>query len=159
PNRAPKQPPLDIGSPPYTVTFICTYAPDEPYLEVFKTAGELSELVNIYVTGKIPEHVKQMDLPENIKLLGFLSEEDYWEQLYRSHIIIDLARMPDSLVCGAYEALALEIPMILSVIEACMKTFYSARLSDNANGSIRDSVLHRLSNYAGTLLECKKNRI
>lgn len=150
PNREPRRTSLDIGSPPYTVTFICTYAPDEPYLEVFKAVGELPELVNLYVTGKIPEYIKQMDLPENIKLLGFLSEDDYWEQLYRSHIIIDLTTMPDCLVCGAYEALAIEKPMILSRNSASVQYFRSAITCNNSLEQIKDSILLCVKGYSDT---------
>lgn len=159
PDKEPRQPPLDIGTPPHTVTFICTYAPDEPYLEVFKAAGELSELVNVYVTGKIPEHIKKMDLPENVKLLGYLSEADYWEQLYRSHIVIDLTTMPDCLVCGAYEALSIEKPMILSRSKANEDLFPSARLTDNSSYGICESVTYLLSHYLAAVLSGKKNRI
>src|SRR5690606_8220682 len=150
PDKEPRQPPLDIGTPPHTVTFICTYAPDEPYLEVFKAAGKLSELVNVYVTGKIPEHIKKMDLPENVKLLGYLSEADYWEQLYRSHIVIDLTTMPDCLVCGAYEALAIEKPMILSRNSASVQYFRSAITCNNSLEQIKDSILLCVKGYSDT---------
>jgi glycosyltransferase involved in cell wall biosynthesis len=159
PDREPRQPTVDSQAPPYTVTFICTYAPDEPYLEVFEAARAIPDLVNIYVTGGIPEHVKRMELPENVRLLGYLSEEDYWKQLYQSHLIIDLTTMPDCLVCGAYEAISIQVPAILSESKASKSTFpIGVVLTENSATEIVNAIHHGIDNYHKLTFEVQELR-
>jgi glycosyltransferase involved in cell wall biosynthesis len=105
------------------ITLICTYAPDEPYQEVFMAMKSLGSEYQLCVTGKIPSNLQQNSIPNNIKLLGYLSHDDYWDQLYKSHIIIDLSTMENCLVCGAYEAMAIEKPLILSLNPASVDLF------------------------------------
>ncbi len=53
-------------------------------------------------------------MPPNVHLTGFLRDPDYWQLLAQATVICDLTLKPDCLVCGAYEALAVGKPMVLS---------------------------------------------
>jgi hypothetical protein len=53
-------------------------------------------------------------LPDNVRLTGFLPEHEYWQLMADSHVALDLTLKPNCLVCGAYEALSLRKPMVLS---------------------------------------------
>ena len=121
---------------PTVITLISTYALDEPYQEVFMAMKSLGSEYQLYVTGKVPHNLKQNGLPENIKLLGYLSHDDYWDQLYKSHIIIDLSTMENCLVCGAYEAIAIEKPLILSLNPASIELFgdFAIHTTNDAKG-------------------------
>jgi glycosyltransferase involved in cell wall biosynthesis len=105
-----------IPKKPY-VYFICTWADDEPFDEVFKAASRLKANVDVYVTGN---YKKKLDadavasIPGNVKLLGFLSEDDYLNYFAGASLILDLTTRENCLVCGAYEALALKRPAIIS---------------------------------------------
>lgn len=133
---------------PCEITLICTYAADEPYKEVFEAIGELGASAVLNVTGRIPEELKSAQLPVNIKLVGFLSEHDYWETLFKSHIIIDLTTMKDCLVCGAYEALAIEKPILLSASEASQLLFGSyAYHVENTTFDIKRGLSYLIENY------------
>jgi len=111
----------------YNLVFICTYANDEPYNEVFKAAKiiEQSSLdIGIYVTGKIPPVIANKTYTDNLHLLGFISWDDYDSVLTSCDGIIDLTTRESCLVCGAYEAIAVEKPAILSQTEALQEYFF-----------------------------------
>jgi glycosyltransferase involved in cell wall biosynthesis len=117
PDPLPAVPPdLPAGAsrPPY-VAVVCTFAPDEPLGEIFAAARALPT-VQFKVTG----NARRCDptllaaKPANVELTGFLDDRSYWALLAASQAVLDLTGMPDCLVCGAYEALALGVPMILT---------------------------------------------
>jgi glycosyltransferase involved in cell wall biosynthesis len=116
---APRQ---DGDGAPHVV-FVCTYAPDEPYLEVIEAAGRLDPEVTVHITGnpaRLPEGVK---LPGNVRLTGFLPEGEYEALLRDADVIVDLTRMDNCLVCGAYEAVAVERPLVTSDTKALRAYF------------------------------------
>jgi len=106
--------PTASGHPPYVVV-VCTYAPDEPLAEIFAAARALPE-VQFRVTGNPWRCAPALlaSRPANVEPTGFLHEHSYWALLAASQAVLDLTGMPDCLVCGAYEALAVGVPMILS---------------------------------------------
>ena len=136
PNNEPRAILTRKTNEPTVITLISTYAPDEPYREVFTAMKLLDNGYQLCVTGKIPHHIEQSALPPNIKLLGYLSHSDYWDQLYKSHIIIDLSAMENCLVCGAYEAMSIEKPLILSRNSASLELFgdFAIHTTNDAHG-------------------------
>lgn len=98
------------------VLFICTWAADEPFLEVIEAARHLDHDITLYITGNSGgrETTGPMPLPNNIVLTGYLSDTDYEVLLRSCNVIIDLTTRQDCLVCGAYEALAAEKPLVVS---------------------------------------------
>lgn len=97
------------------VLFICSWANDEPYLEVFKAAESLPQF-RFYVTGRSKGRELEYGkpLPNNVILTGYLSDDEYHKKLATSLAVIDLTTRENCLVCGAYEATALERPFIVS---------------------------------------------
>lgn len=133
---------------PLHATLICTYAQDEPYLEVFKAARLLGDKLQLNITGKIPRSLDNKLVPPNVKLTGYLAEEDYWETLNNSHLIIDLTNMDDCLVCGAYEAIALKKPLLLSNNSASRKLFgYYAHHTQNIANAIANEITQVIDDY------------
>lgn len=109
------------------VVFICRWSLDEPYHEVLKAATILlKEMphVKIKITGNPPKEIKDSTLPENVELMGFLSNQDYADLLHHSALLIALTTRTDSLNCAGYEAMAYEKPMILSDSKL-LKNFFS----------------------------------
>jgi glycosyltransferase involved in cell wall biosynthesis len=97
------------------VAVISSFQDDEPVPEVF-AAARLLPHVTFYVSGD-SKRVKTKLLaqkPENIILTGFLSESDYAGLLKNVHGLVVLTTEPNVLNCGAYEALAVEKPAIVS---------------------------------------------
>jgi glycosyltransferase involved in cell wall biosynthesis len=117
PDPLPAVPPgLPAGpSRPAYVVVVCTFAPDEPLEEIFAAARALPG-TQFRVTGNARRCAPALlaSKPANVELTGFLDEHTYWALLAASQAVVDLTSMPDCLVCGAYEALALGVPMILT---------------------------------------------
>ena len=105
------------------LTYVCTWANDEPTPELIEAARELGDVLTLYITGRPPSWVKTLNLPANIVLTGFLSEADYLDLLQSSDALIVLTTRDNCLNCGAYEGVALEKPMILSDTEVIRAYF------------------------------------
>jgi glycosyltransferase involved in cell wall biosynthesis len=105
--------------------FICSFATDEPFMAVLEAARALGPLISIYVTGNPGEHTATVRAaaPSNVVFTGYLPEADYVSLLYSVDVVIDLTTREDCLVCGAYEAVAAEQPMILSDTAALRSHF------------------------------------
>jgi glycosyltransferase involved in cell wall biosynthesis len=122
----------------FNVVLIATFAKDEPITAIFD-AVRGAEL-DLYVTGNpvgLAASVRAA-APPNVRFTGFLAEEDYWGLLRSADAIIDLTLKPDCLVCGAYEALALGKPLLLSGNAASIELFGDGALyTDNSPADIR----------------------
>ena len=125
--------PLPVAPPPpprtvslrFRITVISTYAGDEPFEEVLAAAAQAGSEFQFSVTGnpaRLPESTRRL-LPQNVVLTGFLPEADYWHLLGTSDAVLDLTTMDNCLVCGAYEAIAAGVPLVLSDNASSVYTF------------------------------------
>lgn len=99
-----------------TAFFICTFADDEPYREVFAVFKDFPEIC-LEVTGNYDGALDQSEvrgLPPNVKLLGFVSNQSYIDHLFSCDFTVVLTNQEFTLNCGAYESLAAKKPMLLS---------------------------------------------
>ena len=125
-----KIPCMDISASTKTkknsITFICSYAVDEPVAEVIKAAGKMPDSVTIYITGNYKKWVLLdiIEPPPNVVFTGFLSDAEYESRLQLSDVIMDFTTEENCLVCGAYEAVAMQKPLITSNTKALKKYFY-----------------------------------
>jgi hypothetical protein len=141
PDRIPT-PPAACAAPelsgPFNAVLIATYAPDEPIREVFEAVRGSD--IQLYVTGnagKLDAAVRE-GAPPNVRFTGFLEEQAYWGLLSSVDAVVDLTLMDDCLVCGAYEALSLAKPMVLSNNAASIELFAGAAVyTDNTPADIR----------------------
>ena len=134
----------NIVSGQKNIVFICTWANDEPYLEVIEAGYQLPEDIHVYITGNYKKKLGKLSvkLPKNITLCGFLSDEDYIDLLNSADAIMDLTTRKHCLVCGAYEGTALEKPLILSDTTALRDYFYKGALfTDNSPDDIANKLL------------------
>jgi glycosyltransferase involved in cell wall biosynthesis len=126
----------------FNVVLIATFAKDEPVRAIFD-AVRGAELT-LHVTGnpaRLPASVKAA-APPNVRFTGFLGEEDYWSLLRSADAVVDLTLKPDCLVCGAYEALAVAKPLLLSNNAASVELFGDGALyTDNSSADIRRALL------------------
>ena len=133
------------------VLVICTYAADEPVEEMVRAAGRLDHSVDFVFTGNREKGIRRMGLPlpENVRLAGYLPESQFLNGILNSLCVLDLTLKPHCLVCGAYEALALGKPAILTSSPAADRLFGNAfELIDNSADAIVDSVLRILGDSA-----------
>lgn len=99
------------------ILFVCSFDPDEPYNKVFEAARLIDPNIHIYVTGnyKKIQNKKILDnIPENIVLLGYVKEQEYIDYLHAVDVVMVLTEWDYTLLCGAYEAVAAEKPLVLS---------------------------------------------
>ena len=109
----------------FNVLFICSWAEDEPYLEVLRAAESVEEGTYIYISGnsKGREQLYGKKLSKNIVLTGYVSEEQFSALLFACDCIMVLTRRENCLLCGAYEGVAAEKPLIISNTLALKKHF------------------------------------
>jgi glycosyltransferase involved in cell wall biosynthesis len=112
--NAPESKPVLKGE--FNLLFICSWAKDEPYEEVLRAAECVDKGTYIYVTGnsKGREKLYGQELPENVVITGYVSEEEFAALLYACDSIMVLTRRENCLLCGAYEGVAAGKPLIVT---------------------------------------------
>ena len=106
----------------FNMVFVCTYSADEPVTEVLEAARLVGTDVTVYVTGKRRKK-SPARVPYNVVLTDYLAEEDYWSLLNSCDAVMVLTTREHTLLCGAYEAIALSKPLILSDTKALRAYF------------------------------------
>jgi glycosyltransferase involved in cell wall biosynthesis len=142
--------------------FICTWASDEPYMEVIQAAKELDFDIDIYITGNFHKKLTRSeieDIPPTIKLLGFVDENDYLSYFKGATAVIDLTTRDNCLVCGGYEAVALEKPGILSESSVNKEIFSEGFVfTRNDARSINKAIAEVLNQEIQLLAAVKKSK-
>lgn len=142
----------------FNLVFICSWAEDEPYKEVLMIAEKLSDIVNIHITGNSHNKEKSVpgSLPKNVTLTGFLSNHRYEDLLVACDAVMVLTTRDNCLVCGAYEGVAVEKPMLLSNKKALVEYFNKGCIyTDNSDLDIENCIRDLLNNYDHLALEIK----
>lgn len=96
------------------VFYVCTYDLDEPYLEVMRAGRLLPPDVHVYVSGRKSELITTKDPPPNVIPTGFLSEADYARAIRKADVVMALTTLDRCALCGAYEAVSVGKPMVLT---------------------------------------------
>lgn len=110
------------------VTVVCSWASDEPIEAIRQACVQLADTVadvSIAVSGRARRDLVRGSWPANVRLTGYLSEDEYRALLQSSDVVVVLTTRENCLTCGAYEALALEKPMVLSGT-AVIRTYFSS---------------------------------
>jgi len=109
----------------HNIVFVCTYGDDEPVEEVLQSARLVNPSTVIHVTGDYRKAQKTMvdSAPPNVVFTGFLDEKDYQSLLGSCDTVMVLTTQDHTLLCGAYEAVSLGKPLILSKQPTLMSYF------------------------------------
>jgi len=111
----------------FRATYITSWAADEPYEAVMESAGLLPDGFQIRITGRVPTEVlRRGPLPSALHLLGYLDEATYVAELRSADLILVLTTRESCLTCGAYEAVSLRKPLLLSRTKALEDYFGTA---------------------------------
>ncbi len=107
------------------ILLICNFHDDEPYLEAFEAMRGTTGDFILYVSGNYSRLAAEVvaSLPENVKLIGFVPEQEYEAMLCSVDAVMDLTTRENCLLCGAYEAVGAEKPMLLSRKKALQEYF------------------------------------
>ena len=84
----------------------------------------------------------------NVRFTGFLPESEYEQLLRDADVVVDLTTRENCLVCGAYEAVAVEKPLITSDTRALRAhfrkgTLYSRHDSESLAAAMRSAAAHK----------------
>ena len=143
PEKKDQLPIQEKKSRTYNLVMVCSWSDDEPILELFEAANKFNDDITVWITGNGTPYIERngLKVPENIQLTGFLSQKDYDELLCQSDAVIVLTRRDNCLVCGAYEAISVEKPILLSAKKALQDHFYKGTVfTDNTPESISESI-------------------
>ncbi len=142
PPRLEKGSVTDLG-PGHHIVLVASYATDEPLFEVMESARVVGPGVTIHVTGdsrKAPTGLRE-SAPSNVRFTGFLSEEDYESLLMSSHGVLALTTLPETILCCAYEAVAVGKPLVVSDQNVLVEYFSrGAVATDNTAGGIAEAI-------------------
>jgi glycosyltransferase involved in cell wall biosynthesis len=105
------------------IVFISTYSDDEPIAEVLRAAKSISSDIHVYVTGRMPRAARHWAVPQNVHLTGYLREDEYAQLLSSADAILALTTRDHTLLCAAYEAVALGKPLVMSDTSALRAYF------------------------------------
>lgn len=88
---------------------------DEPLDVVFEAAAQLPE-VSFYVTGEYTRGAPSLlaTKPDNCRLTGYIPYEQYVGLLRGADVVIDLVTVNHTLLSGAFEAVSVGTPLIVS---------------------------------------------
>lgn len=127
----------------FNILFICSWAEDEPYLEVLRAAEHLDDDVRIYITGNSRGKERQLgaSLPDNVVLTGFIAEQQFNALLFMCDAVMVLTTRDNCLLCGAYEGVAAGKPLLLSNTRA-LRNYFSkgAVYVENTADSIAEGI-------------------
>lgn len=136
----------------FNIVCVSTFVADEPIFEIVKAARAIDNNIHIYMTGKYQNFPQIEELqkikPANVTFTGFISEHDYVQLLNSADGIMVLTILDELLTCGAYEAVALKKPMILSNTEALSSYFFKGAVYANPDSkSIADAITKLKDNH------------
>jgi glycosyltransferase involved in cell wall biosynthesis len=142
------------------VVVISTWAEDEPLGAVLEAARRLPPPLFFTITGR-PRgpHADAARVTDRVRLSGFVSEREYLELLARARVVVDLTTREDCLVCGAYEALALGRPLVVSDSRALRELLRDGAVyAKNEPGAVALAVAEASADEAKWAARCVARR-
>lgn len=143
----------------FKVGIICSFAPDEPISEIIATAKLIPE-VNFFVSGdnnRINRMLtKGVNLPNNLLFTGFLEYEDYKTLISSMDVLMVLTKRKKTLLCGCYESVMVEKPLITTNFEILQEAFNKGTVFvDNSVDQIVNAINDVQNNYGKLKEEIK----
>jgi Glycosyl transferase 4-like domain len=127
------------------VLFVCTFAPDEPLMEMLQAAVQVPG-ATFAITGdlrRLPE-AAQKAAPSNVQWLGYLKGRDYVAALEGADVIMSLTKRPESVARSAHEGVDALRPMVISGGPHMRDLFPYAVCVENQPESIAEGVTEAL---------------
>jgi glycosyltransferase involved in cell wall biosynthesis len=134
----------------FNVVMVSSFSPDEPLDAVVEVARRLPE-VGFYVTGDPVQGFKRLpkNLPPNLTLTGFLSDDQYYGLLRSAQAVMALTTENHTNQRGACEAVWVERPVITSDWPFLRETFHQGTVHvDNTVAGIVAGVRQMQADHA-----------
>lgn len=99
----------------FNAVVVSSFDSDEPLDVVFEAAAELPT-VTFYVTGDYSHAASTLlrKKPDNCRLTGYIPYQQYVGLLRGADVALDLVTNSHTLLCGAFEAVSVGTPLIVS---------------------------------------------
>lgn len=134
----------------FNVFLISSFGSDEPIWEAIHAASQLKEKVlNLYVSGnvdKLSEYIRSK-APGNVYFTGFLSEECFVNYIFASDAVMALTTNHYCMLCGCYEAIAAQKPLVTSDKEVLREYFFGSVFVENTIVGIREGLDELMNNH------------
>jgi glycosyltransferase involved in cell wall biosynthesis len=150
----------------FSVAVVCSFNYDEPIAAMLTAAAQLPD-VRFYMTGNASrlQKLEAPEVPGNVVLTGFLSEEEYGSLIANASAVMTLTTRDHTMLRGAWEAVYQGTPVIVSDWPVLRDAFDRGAIHvDNSPAAIADAVrrmqadLPRYRAEAATLRERKRSR-
>lgn len=150
----------------YNVFMISSFGKDEPVAEAINAAGRLKKQgVRLYISGnkdKLDAATKD-NAPDNVVFTGFIDEQDFVNHVCSADAVMALTTADHCMLCGCYEAVAAEKPLITSNKEVLRQYFNGSVFVDNTVEGISRGIVELKENYEAyvdnaTILKKQINR-
>lgn len=128
---------------------ISSFGSDEPVQEVIEAFTMLNNKnCELFITGNFKKRLSEIPahLPPSLHLTGFIPDTQYKNLLTSSDIVLVLTRADYCMLCGCYEAVAAEKPLITSDKQVLREYFSLAVFVDNHSESILSGIIKVLEN-------------
>jgi glycosyltransferase involved in cell wall biosynthesis len=133
----------------HNILMITSFGIDEPVQDVLMAMKDFShDEVCLYVTGdykKLDESILNL-APPNVIFTGFLDEQDYINMLFSCDAIMVLTTASACMLCGCYEAVSANKPLITSDKDVLREYFTDAVFVDNTAPGISVGIKKILDN-------------
>lgn len=125
------------------ILLISSCAKDEPIVEVLEAMRLISyDGITLYITGNNKKLEKAIidNAPDNVIFTGFLPEQDFINYLFSVDCVMALTTAEYCMLCGCYEAVAAEKPLITSSKMVLQEYFNKAIFVDNTPSGIASGI-------------------
>lgn len=144
----------------FQVVVINTFSVDEPLNEIVEAARHLPN-AQFHVTGN-PKSARiplPTNLPTNVRFTGWLSDDGYASLLRAADAVVCLTTHDHTMQRGAYEAMALEKPLVTSDWALLRATFSRGTVHvSNSASAIVDGMHRVMADHAAFTAEMRQLR-
>jgi glycosyltransferase involved in cell wall biosynthesis len=136
-----------------SLLMISSFGQDEPIEEVIKACVQLEGVhdFTVYVTGNFRKAPADLiaRAPSNMEFTGFLSEQAFVDMLYAVDGVLALTTSDYCMLCGCYEAVAANKPLVTSDKSVLREYFEGAVFVDSDADSIASGIAALLEDLPG----------
>ena len=158
-SKVPKRNNKNQNSAGKNITFITSCNPDEPFELIFDVSKLMNNEYKFLFTGNYKKLSKELlaKKPKSITGTGYLSESDYNNLINESLVLVVLTERDYTLLYGGREALAYNVPVVLSNNNSNYSFFYKGTvLVENDVNEIVKGINYAIKNRTKLKNELKE---
>lgn len=144
------------------IVLVSSFGEDEPFAQIVRAARRLEGSgICIHITGdfKRADPSIRDERIDSIRFTGFIPDEMYPAYLLSADAVMVLTTADHCMLCGCYEAVSLERPLITSRTRVLQDYFDGALFVENDGDKIYDAILEVVGNperYASNIRDLKE---